>query len=125
MVDRINNFIQIFNEHFVLVSIQSLFLFTNYVEDPIVRYQFGFYFIYMIGANITVNLIVLIANILYAIYVGLRRSYTKRQARIAHQKVYAEKAANQDETEGQTMIREPQQQQLDNSDESEQQRRSR
>ena len=35
MKDGINNFIQIFNEVAVLVFEVSLFLFTNYVPDPL------------------------------------------------------------------------------------------
>ena len=38
MKDGINNFIQIFNEVAVLVAEVSLFLFTNYVPDPLQRY---------------------------------------------------------------------------------------
>ena len=33
MVDRINNAIQVFNEVVVLLCIQSMFLFTNYVPN--------------------------------------------------------------------------------------------
>ena len=35
MKDRTNNFIQIFNELVILVSIEMMFLFTDYVGDPL------------------------------------------------------------------------------------------
>ena len=41
MEDRINNAIQIINEVVVLACIQSMFLFTNYVESPEVRHAMG------------------------------------------------------------------------------------
>ena len=41
MVDGINNVIQVFNESVVLICIQSMFLFTNYVGDSQTRYDMG------------------------------------------------------------------------------------
>lgn len=60
------------------MAILSLIFFTNYVEDPAVRYQFGFYFIYLVGVNILVNLLVLLVTIIYGVYIGLRRWYKRR-----------------------------------------------
>ena len=72
MVDGINNFIQIFNEFVVLCAIEMMFLFTLYVGEPEIRYQFGFYFIYLLGFNLAVNLIVLIYNLSKSIYLAIR-----------------------------------------------------
>ena len=60
MVDFLNNFTQIFNELIILVSCWSLFLFTNYVPDPRLRHKFGKGFIYLLGFNVIVNLILMV-----------------------------------------------------------------
>ena len=38
MTDRVNNWMQIFNELLVLCAIDSLFFFTDFVSDPKLRY---------------------------------------------------------------------------------------
>ena len=77
MVDRINNFIQIFNELLVVQCTVWLFLFTNYVPNPVIQYEFAEYYIYIIGVNIVINLMVLILILLMAIIRAIRRSFTK------------------------------------------------
>ena len=64
MNDKINNFIQIFNEFVVLTAIQLLFLFTDYVQDPEMRYDLGYYYLYMVAGNVIINLIILITLII-------------------------------------------------------------
>ena len=59
MIDSINNFIHIFNEAVILVSVWSLFLFSNYVPDPEKRHKYGWNFLYVLAFNFTVNLVVL------------------------------------------------------------------
>ena len=61
MKDAINNFIQIFNEVVVLLCTWLLFLFTNYVPDPVLRYDYGRKYTYLIGFNFGVNLLVLVS----------------------------------------------------------------
>ena len=78
MVDSINNFIHIVNEVVVLVCIQMMFLYTEYVGDPALRYRFGFYFIYIVAADILVNLAVLIVVLCKDIYKVLRKAISKR-----------------------------------------------
>ena len=62
MSSRINNFIQIFNEVVVTLAIVTIFLFTDYVEDPELRYEFGKYFIDIFFLNLIINLLVLITS---------------------------------------------------------------
>ena len=81
-MDKINNAIQIFNEIVVLLCIQSMFLFTNYVPDVEVRYKMGQKVLYLLAANILLNMVVLISNLLSKIYTGLRNWYLKRRNRI-------------------------------------------
>ena len=62
MVNRINNIIQIFNEVVVTLAIITLFLFTDYVADPLLRYEFGKYFIAIFFLNILINLLFLVTT---------------------------------------------------------------
>ena len=79
MVDKLNNFIQIFNEIFVILAEISLFLFTNYVPDAVQRKQFGYGWIYCIGFNVFINFSVLIISIFHSIYVSIRSCLLKRK----------------------------------------------
>ena len=81
--DKINNGIQIFNEIAVLLAEVSLLLFTNYVPDPLQRYEFGQGYIYFIGGNVAVNLCVLVFGLVAAIIIACRRYYFKRQSKRA------------------------------------------
>ena len=78
MNGRINNMIQIFNELVVLICIQCLFLFTNYVPDPSLRYNMGNKVLYLVAYNVLVNLMVLILTLLQKIYRGIRNWYVRR-----------------------------------------------
>ena len=83
MVDRINNLIQIINELLVVQCTVWLFLFTDYVPDPVIQYEFAEYYIYIIGANIAINLLVLIAIVIRAIIRAIRikfANYKNKQA---------------------------------------------
>ena len=75
MVDRINNFIQIFNELLVVQCTVWLFLFTNYVPDPVIQYGFAEYYVLIIAVNIAVNLLVLITILLMKLVKTIRQSY--------------------------------------------------
>ena len=81
MVDSINNFIQIFNEILVMLVIVTLFLFTDYVEDPETRYRFGGHLNVLLAANVGINLIVLVATIIIQIKKSIKRALLKRKAK--------------------------------------------
>lgn len=57
METNIHNKIQIFNESLLLILAGMLFLFTEYVESPITRYDIGWWLIYGILFNIIVNIL--------------------------------------------------------------------
>ena len=78
MWDPINNAIQIFNEIIVLMSTWLMFWFTLYVPDPATRYDFGWNFLYMIGINFILNVMILIYSILKKIYMACKKLYMKR-----------------------------------------------
>ena len=65
MKNTVNNAIHIFNELVILSCTWYLFLFTNYVPDPILRYDLAVYFLYVIGVNMGVNIFLLIVIILH------------------------------------------------------------
>ena len=73
-----------------------MFLFTNYVDDPVNRYNLGFIFIYLIAFNMGVNLLVLIGTILKQIIKGICSYCKKRKHKKAmKQKVKAMEAKAQ------------------------------
>jgi len=61
-----------FNELVVLLCIQSMFLFTEYVPDAAVRYDMGQKVLYLLASNILLNFFVLIAILIKKICVGVR-----------------------------------------------------
>ena len=73
-----NNFVQIFNEVVVLLIVISLVIFTDFVPDPVDRYNQGYTLLYFIGFNIFVNLAILIYSIVQKIYMACRNFFIKR-----------------------------------------------
>lgn len=78
MTDGLNNFIQIFNEVIVLISIQLLFIFTNYVGNPTKRYEIAWYFLYLVAFDCSVNILIMFFVIGKKIYVAARKAYLKK-----------------------------------------------
>ena len=81
MKDRLNNWIQIFNEFGVLLCTWSLFLFTNYVPDPILRYHFGQNYLYLIGFIFLVNILLLVWILFTAIISACKKKFVKCRRR--------------------------------------------
>ena len=78
MVDGTNNFIQVFNEVIILVCTWYLFLFTEYVPNPVDRHLFGQGFIYLIGFNCTINILLLIFLLCKSIKAAIKTKFAKR-----------------------------------------------
>ena len=60
MENEVHNGVQIFNESILLLLTGMLFLFTEFVGDPIMRYRVGWWLIYIIVFNLAVNVISLL-----------------------------------------------------------------
>ena len=78
MTDGLNNFIQIFNEIIVLLSIQLLYIYTNYVDSPTTRYELAWYFLYLMAFVCIVNILFMFYVIFSKIYQAIRKAYLKR-----------------------------------------------
>ena len=63
-----------------------MFLFTYYVNDAVVRYDMGFYFLYFVAMNITINLAVLLVIIGRKIFVKIKSYFKQRQFKNAMKK---------------------------------------
>ena len=61
MVDAMNNSIQVFNEWMILSYTIMLMNFTDYNPSPEVRFEIGWFYIYMLYMNIGVNVMVILA----------------------------------------------------------------
>ena len=81
MVDFWSNAIQIFNELVVLTCVWLMFVFTNYVPSPETRYDLAFFFLYLIAADMILNVLYLILTIVKKIYSACRSFITKRNAK--------------------------------------------
>lgn len=55
MIDGMNNFVQVFNELAILVVYCFAFTFTEGVGDPVMRYTYGWWFLYSMYINLFVN----------------------------------------------------------------------
>ena len=63
------------NELLVYFSGYFLLIFTQWICDPMKRYEFGWFYINLIGVVVAINAII----ILYEMGVGIRKQYRKRQ----------------------------------------------
>ena len=79
MVDDLNNLVQFLNELVVLISIWLMFWFTFYVPNPETRYDLAWYFLYIIGADIAINVLTLLYIVLRKIIKAVKATIKKRQ----------------------------------------------
>lgn len=78
MIDGPNNFIQIFNEIIICFVIISMVIFTNFIPNPVDRYDYGWYLLYFIGASVCVNMIILAVNITKTVYMAIKKRMRKK-----------------------------------------------
>ena len=81
MVDFWSNAIQIFNELVVLTCVWSMFIFSDYVPSAETRYELAFLFLYLIAADMILNVLYLIFTIVTKIYSACHNFFTKRKAK--------------------------------------------
>jgi hypothetical protein len=65
---KLFNFIEIFNEACILVGCYLLYEFTQYENDPVVRYNYGWFMTVFMATNTLVNISALIYKVIAAIY---------------------------------------------------------
>lgn len=87
----LTNLTEIVNEIAVLSSVQLMFVFTDYVGDPVQRYAFGYYFMYYVGAVICINLMAFVISAINSAILAVRRFFTKRRIRAKTAVLKAEK----------------------------------
>ena len=79
MVGYMNNFIQIFNEIVVCSCIVSLVVFTDFIPDPVVRYDYGYTLLYTVAGCMGVNVLILIFMIMWGIFTGIQKFLRKKR----------------------------------------------
>ena len=72
---------QICNEVFVLVCVWLMFLFSNYVPNADTRYDLAYLVLYLIAADIVLNVLFLVFTIVRKIYQACRKYFIRRQAK--------------------------------------------
>lgn len=75
MMGAIYNAIHIVNEMVVLIAIWTMFHFTLYVDDAEVRYEFGWNFLYFVGADVAINVLFLFYFVGSKIYTACKRKF--------------------------------------------------
>lgn len=81
MVDGLNNVVQFVNELVVLYSVWFILLFTAFVPQPEIRYDLANYFLYIIGIDCCLNVLVLLFEIFRGIYNAIKTAIAKRKAK--------------------------------------------
>jgi hypothetical protein len=79
MVGLVNNVVEIVNETIVLVCFWLQFLFTDYVEDPVIRHEFGYGVLYFIAVGVSVNFSAFLYLMISRAVIGVRQYCTKRR----------------------------------------------
>jgi hypothetical protein len=75
-----NRVLEFFNEAIILLCCYHTFCFTDFVDDPIIRYNVGFSLIVLTSINVGVNIIVMMLETLkklFRIFKVLRQKYEK------------------------------------------------
>jgi hypothetical protein len=80
------DFLGCLNEGIFLICCYMMFLYTDYVPNPSIRYEFGSYFLYMLYVNLAVNLLILTFEISKMIKKYCRRFFYHRKLRNEKQK---------------------------------------
>ena len=91
MESDIFDFVAIFNEAILLLLSYLLFLYTEYVPSPEMRYMFGNIFLYLLYINFSVNLLLLCLEILRQIKRSYLRWKSHREQRKARNMKHEEK----------------------------------
>ena len=73
------NRFSIFNDYSLLLLTYLLWGFTDFLDDPVFRYELGYVFIAIICINVAVHLIILIKGTFYTIKVKLLRRCIKNK----------------------------------------------
>lgn len=73
--------LEFFNEASILLCVYHLYLFTDFVDNPIIRYKVGYSFIGCTCANIMVNVFVLMKVTVESLFFSCKRSIYKRRNR--------------------------------------------
>jgi hypothetical protein len=60
--------LEFFNEATILLCCYHIFCFTNFVDDPIMRYNVGFSLIVSTALNIVVNVTAILIETLYNLF---------------------------------------------------------
>ena len=81
MNDNFNNFIQVVNELTVLICVWLMFHYTEFVASPDTRYDLGFSFMYLVAADVILNVLFLIYVVVKKIYMACRSIFVRRRAR--------------------------------------------
>jgi len=75
---HLKNYLEYFNEGIVLVMSYLGFLFSDYVESPVVRYRFGFFYISLIALGLVFNVFVMIFQTIKEFLMTYRRWRSKK-----------------------------------------------
>jgi len=69
------------NESFLLLSVYMMHLFSDFVPEETTRYNFGWYFVYLVFIIFGANMLTIGGTMLIDVYEMTRRYYTKRTLR--------------------------------------------
>ena len=86
MVEPIHNFVQVFNEAAVLLLVMALVLLTDFENDPVIRYSYGYKFIYAVYGIFAFNLLIFALIILLKIHKVIKKIYLKFKAKKSERK---------------------------------------
>lgn len=69
---KVLNFVEIMNEAFILVTVYVMHLFSDFVPDENIRYQFGWYYIYLVFMIFGLNMLIIGGNTIIDVFKYLR-----------------------------------------------------
>ena len=75
------NFVQMLNESLLLLSVYMMHLFSDFVPDETTRYNFGWYFVYLVFIIFGENMLIIGGKLLIDICEMTRRYWIKRTHR--------------------------------------------
>jgi len=78
LVGLVNHLVEIVNETIVLVCFWLQFLFTDYVEDPVVRHKLGYGMLYFISLGVGLSFLSFLYSVISKAIIYLRQRIAKR-----------------------------------------------
>ena len=69
------------NESVVLICVWLMFHYTQFVESPETRYELAYYFLYLVAADVVLNVLFLVYSIVKKVFSACKNFFVNRKSK--------------------------------------------